>query len=55
MMAGLMLNSPHAVEMSIFVVRAFVRTGETLASYKELATHLDALETRIERKLNTHD
>lgn len=55
MMAGIMLNSPHAVEVSIFVVRAFVRKRETLASYKEHATHLDALETRIERKLTTHD
>lgn len=48
MMAGFMLNSPHAVEASIYVVRAFVRLRETLASNHELAAKLDALEEKTE-------
>ena len=55
MMAGFMLNSPHAVEVSIYVVRAFVQLRELLAGHKELAKRLDQLEARMERKLLTHD
>jgi hypothetical protein len=36
-MAATILNSPRAVEMSVFVVRAFVQLREMLASNKELA------------------
>jgi len=50
-MAASVLNSPRAVEVSIFVVRAFVRLREVIASHKELARKLDQLE----RKLTTHD
>lgn len=49
------LNSPRAVEVSIFVVRAFVQLRELLAGHKELAQRLDELEARMERKLLTHD
>lgn len=41
----------RAVEMSVYVVRAFVQLREMLASNNELAQRLDELE----RKLNTHD
>ena len=54
-MAANVLNSPRAVEMSVYVVRAFVRLREVIASNKELAKRLDELEARIERKLSTHD
>ena len=54
-MAATVLNSPRAVEMSIFVVRAFVQLRELLAGHKALTKRLDELETRIERKLMTHD
>ncbi|CAG0975586.1 hypothetical protein GEOBC_01518 [Geobacteraceae bacterium] len=54
-MAATVLNSPRAVEVSIFVVRAFVQLRELLAGHKELAKRLDELEARIERKLMTHD
>ena len=54
-MAATVLNSPRAVEMSIYVVRAFVQLRELLASNKELARRLDQLEARIEKKLATHD
>jgi hypothetical protein len=54
-MAATILNSPRAVEMSIYVVRAFVQLRELLVSNKELAKRLDELEARIEKKLATHD
>ncbi len=54
-MAATVLNSPRAVEMSIYVVRAFLKLREILASNKNLARRLDELEARIEKKLATHD
>ncbi len=54
-MAVTILNSPHAVEVSIYVVRAFVQLRELLAGHKELAKRLNDLETRMERKLLTQD
>jgi ORF6N domain len=54
-MAATVLNSLRAVEMSIYVVRAFVQLRELLSSNKELAKRLDQLEARIEKKLATHD
>ena len=53
--AANVLNSSRAAEMSVYVVRAFVQLREVLSSNKELAARLDALESRIERKLTTHD
>lgn len=47
-MAATVLNSPRAVEVSIYVVRAFIRLREALASNQELATKLDALEQKTE-------
>lgn len=54
-MAATILNSPRAVEMSLYVVRAFVKLRELLASNQELARRLDELETRITRQFATHD
>jgi hypothetical protein len=34
LMAATVLNTPRAVEVSLYVVRAFVRLRETLAAYK---------------------
>jgi len=48
MMAGFVLNTPRAVEMSVYVVRAFARLREVLASNRELAAKLDALERKTE-------
>ena len=50
-MAATVLNSPRAVEMSVYVVRAFVRLRELLASNTALARKLDELE----RKYQYHD
>ena len=50
-MAANVLNSGTAVEMSVYVVRAFVRIREFLATHKELAIKF----AELERKLATHD
>jgi ORF6N domain len=50
-MAATVLNSDQAVEMSVFVVRAFVRLREMLATNEKLAAKIDELEQR----LDTHD
>ena len=54
-MAATLLNSPRAVEVSVYVVRAFVQLREFLAANKDLARQLRALEQRIEKKLGSHD
>ncbi|MBX7124013.1 MAG: ORF6N domain-containing protein [Opitutaceae bacterium] len=54
-MAATILNSPRAVEMSVYVVRAFVQLREMLASNKQLARRFAQLETRLDKKLTTHD
>ena len=41
------LNSERAVEMSVFVVRAFVQMREVLLGNKQLAAKLAALEERV--------
>ena len=51
LMAASVLNSPRAVEMSIFVIRAFVKLRNMLATHRQLATKFGELE----RKLATHD
>lgn len=53
--ASNVLASKQAVEMGVYVVRAFVRLRELLASNKELAQRLDDLERKIEQKLDSHD
>jgi hypothetical protein len=55
LMAAMVLNSPRATEVSVYVVRAFVELRDTLVAHKELAKRLDELESRLERKLSTHD
>lgn len=55
LMASMILSSPRAIEMSIYVVRAFVQLRETLASQAELARQLRALEIRMLKKFATHD
>jgi hypothetical protein len=54
-MAATILNSPAAISMTVYIVRAFVQLRELLTSNKELARRIDELETRIDRKLTTHD
>ena len=47
-MLAAVLNSPKAIEMSLFVVRAFVRLREILSTHKELAQKLKELELKID-------
>lgn len=46
-MAATVLNSPHAVEMSIQVVRAFVKLREALPSDLELVGKIETLEKSV--------
>lgn len=50
-MAASVLNSSRAVEVSIFIVRAFVKLRQTIAANKEIARKIEQLE----RKLADHD
>jgi len=55
LMAATVLNSVHAVEVSLYVVRAFVRLRETLAAHKDLAAKLHDLEKKTEALALKHD
>jgi hypothetical protein len=54
-MAATILNCPKATEVSVYVVRAFVRLREVLASNKELVKRLDVLEQTTEAMAIQHD
>jgi ORF6N domain len=46
-MAAMILNSARAVQMSVYVVRAFVKLREVLASNATLARRLETLERSV--------
>ena len=50
-MAATILNTPRAIEVSVFVVRAFVRLSQFAANYRQLALKL----AEIEAKVASHD
>jgi hypothetical protein len=50
-MAANVLNSPHAVRMSVYVVRAFIRLRHTVELRKDIMAKLDDLE----RAVTAHD
>ena len=54
-MAATVLNSPRAVQMSVFVVRAFVRMRAALSDTAALARKLATLEREVKARLDTHD
>ena len=54
-MAASVLSSPRAVEVSVYVVRAFVSLREAAVGYRELARRLDALENKTEALIVRHD
>ena len=54
-MAANVLNSPRAVHMSVFVVRAFVKMRETMAANKALMEKLQELEKKLTRRLDSHE
>ena len=47
LMAANVLNSPRAVQMSVYVVRAFLRLREWVAGQAELVAKLAELERRV--------
>src|SRR5438045_7015932 len=52
LMAANILNSPRAVQMSIFVVRAFAKMREALRGTPELTRKLVALEKKLTSRLD---
>ena len=54
-MAATLLNSPRAVAVSVYVVRAFVRPRELAATHQELATRLAELEDKTGSLSMQHD
>lgn len=51
LMAATVLNSPQAVAMSVYVVRAFIQMREQLAANREILKRL----TEIDKTLREHD
>lgn len=54
-MAANILNSPQAVQMSVFVVRAFVKMRSLLTDTRELARKLEAIERDLTSRLDSHE
>ena len=54
-MAANILNSPQAVQMSVFVVRAFIKMRAALTDTRELARKLSSLEDELKARLDTHE
>lgn len=51
LMAASILNTPRATQVSVYVIKAFVKLRELLSSHKELAGKV----AELERKVATHD
>jgi hypothetical protein len=51
LMAASVLNTPRAVEVSVFIVRAFVKLRKIISEHKELARKI----SQIERRMTEHD
>jgi len=54
-MAANVLNSPQAVKISVFVVRAFIRMRQVLSDNRVLAKKLAELEKMLTARLDTHE
>ena len=54
-MAAIILNSPSAVQMSVFVVRAFIKMRAALTDTRELARKLASLEKELTSRLDSHE
>ena len=55
LMAASVLHSSLAIQVSVYVVRAFVRLREVLTLHSALAAKLDALERKTEALAMKHD
>ena len=54
-MAAMVMNSPRALEVSVYVVRAFVRLREASLQHQDLAKRLTELEDKTEAIDARHD
>src|SRR5690242_18972863 len=54
-MAANVLNSPPAVRMSVFVVRAFVQMRDLLGSNRELVKQLAVLAKKLTARVDEHE
>jgi hypothetical protein len=54
-MAANLLSSPRAIEVSVYVVRAFVRLRELAATHSDLAKRLAELEEKTDALVMNHD
>ncbi len=54
-MVANILNGPQAVQMSVFVVRAFIKMRAALTGTRELARKLASLEKELTSRLDTHE
>jgi phage regulator Rha-like protein len=54
-MAANVLNSPQAVQMSVFVVRAFLKMRAVLTDTRQLAKKLADLEYELKGRLDVHE
>lgn len=54
-MAANILRSERAIQMSVFVVRAFVRMRQLLGTQQELVAKLADLEKKLTIRLDTHE
>jgi hypothetical protein len=52
-MAATVLSSPRAVEVPIYVVRAFLKLRELVSSHQDLAKRLDVLEAKLQEKTDS--
>ena len=53
--AANVLKSRRAVQMSVFVIRAFVKMRETLLATRDLSKKLATLEKQLTRRLDSHE
>jgi hypothetical protein len=54
-MAANTLRSPRAIQMSVFVVRAFIRMRQTLTNSAALISKLEKLEKEVTSRLDSHE
>ncbi len=54
-MAANVLNSAQAVQMSVFVVRAFLKMRSALSDTRDLTRKLAAVETELKSRLDVHE
>ena len=55
LMAANVLKSERAIQMSVFLVRAFIRMRNLLSDTTSLAAKLNKLETEVTSRLDSHE